>query len=410
MQAELQLDIERRTDYTFKYNSQFGRHGWLRLTPAYSVKLVREIIKKDCTEHSNILDPFSGTATTGLVAAELGFNATLFDINPFLIWLGNTKCKHFSPNKLLDLQQEFDNCMDNVILSENFWTPPIHNIQRWWHSATLEILASIRNKLAETFGEPNGNYYHNLVWIAFSRLIIETSAADFNHVSMSFKVNSIQYEMSQIKLLFEAIFNHIITSAKTQLTGKAKVLKGDSRDLSFNEKEIFDTVITSPPYPNRISYIRELRPYMYWVKFLHNGNDAGVLDWEAIGGTWGTATSNLKDWKPTNKNLPARLYEVCEKINSSGDKNSMLMCNYVHKYFDDMFSHLQNLKGLLKPNAKLNYIVGNSSFYGHFVDTEKILAETFAQLGYDNINIETIRRRNTKRGLLEFNVTASWRK
>ena len=410
MQPELSFDIERRTDYTFKHNSHFGRHGWLRLTPAYSVKLVREIIKKDCTANSNILDPFSGTATTGLVAEELGFNATLFDINPFLIWLGNTKLKHFSITKLNLLQQEFDNCLDDISISENYWTPPIHNIERWWHPITLEILASIRNKLVNAFNEPNENYYHNLVWIAFSRLIIETSAAAFNHVSMSFKANSIQYEFSQIKLLFKAIFNYIFTSAKTQLTGKAKVHKGDSRDLSALGKEIFDTVITSPPYPNRISYIRELRPYMYWVKFLHNGNDAGALDWEAIGGTWGTATSNLKDWKPLNKNLPAKLYDVCGKINSSGDKNSGLMCNYVHKYFDDMYSHLQNLKGLLKPNAKLNYIVGNSSFYGHFVNTEKILAETFLQHGYEDINIKIIRRRNTKKGLLEFNVTATWKK
>jgi len=409
MQTELQLDIKKRMDYTFKYNSHFGRHGWLRLTPAYSVKLVSEIIKKDCYKNSQILDPFSGTATTGLVAAELGFNAMLFDINPFLIWLGNTKCKHFSVDKLLFLQKEFNNCIDDITLSENLWTPPIHNIERWWHPATLEILASIRSKLALTFNEPNGNYYHNLVWIAFSRLIIETSAADFNHVSMSFKKKSLQFEFSQIKQLFEAIFNHIISSAKTKLAGKAKVIKGDSRNLSAQGKEIIDTVITSPPYPNRISYIRELRPYMYWVKFLHNGNDASALDWETIGGTWGTATSNLKDWKAQNKKLPVRLYDVCNKINSSGDKNSGLMSNYVHKYFDDMYSHLQNLKGLLKPNAKLNYIVGNSSFYRHFVDTEIILAEIFLELGYKSTSIETIRRRNTKRGLLEFNVTASWK-
>ncbi|MBS3913943.1 MAG: DNA methyltransferase, partial [Bacteroidetes bacterium] len=376
---------------------------------AYSVKLVSEIIKKDCYKNSQILDPFSGTATTGLVAAELGFNAMLFDINPFLIWLGNTKCKHFSVDKLLFLQKEFNNCIDDITLSENLWTPPIHNIERWWHPATLEILASIRSKLALTFNEPNGNYYHNLVWIAFSRLIIETSAADFNHVSMSFKKKSLQFEFSQIKQLFEAIFNHIISSAKTKLAGKAKVIKGDSRNLSAQGKEIIDTVITSPPYPNRISYIRELRPYMYWVKFLHNGNDASALDWETIGGTWGTATSNLKDWKAQNKKLPVRLYDVCNKINSSGDKNSGLMSNYVHKYFDDMYSHLQNLKGLLKPNAKLNYIVGNSSFYRHFVDTEIILAEIFLELGYKSTSIETIRRRNTKRGLLEFNVTASWK-
>jgi DNA methylase len=408
MQTELLFDIEKRTDYTFKYNAQFGRHGWLRLTPAYSVKLVREIIRKDCSKSSNILDPFSGTATTGLVAGELGLNATLFDINPFLIWLGTTKCNHFSAAKLLLLQQEFDNCMKDIAISENFWTPPIHNIERWWHPVTLKILASIRNKLVQTFHEPNGNHYHNLVWIAFSRLIIETSAAAFNHVSMSFKSNSIQYEFSQVKFLFDAIFSYVTTSAKTQLIGETEILKGDSRDLSLHGKELFDTVITSPPYPNRISYIRELRPYMYWAKFLNNGNDAGLLDWEAIGGTWGTATSNLKNWVPINKNLPAKLYDVCDKINSSGDKNSMLMCHYVHKYFDDMYSHLLNLKGILKRNAKLNYIVGNSSFYGHFVHTEKILAEIFLQLDYTNIKIETIRRRNTKKGLLEFNVTASW--
>ncbi|WP_322490103.1 hypothetical protein [Chloroflexus sp.] len=37
-------------------------------------------------------------------------------------------------------------------------------------------------------------------------------------------------------------------------------------------------VITSPPYPNRMSYIRELRPYMYWLGYLNNGRDAGELD------------------------------------------------------------------------------------------------------------------------------------
>jgi DNA modification methylase len=408
MQIELPFEIERRTDYTFKYNSQFGRHGWLRLTPAYSVKLVKEIIRNNCKEGANILDPFSGTATTGLVAAEMGYSATLFDINPFLIWLGNTKCQRFSVKKLSDLQQDFTNCLEQIDLSENYWTPPIHNIERWWHPITLEILASIRNKLTETFGEPNGNHYHNLVWIAFSRLIIETSSADFNHVSMSFKQGSIHYGFSQIKFLFEAIFSHIIASAKTQLIGEAKILKGDSRNLTFSN-DTFDNVITSPPYPNRISYIRELRPYMYWVKFLHNGSDAGILDWEAIGGTWGTATSNLKSWKPKNQNLPNELYKVCKKIQLSGDKNSELMSSYVHKYFDDMHSHLENLIGILKPKARLNYIVGNSSFYGHFVNTEKILAESLNQIGYENIGIKIIRKRNTKKGLFEFNVSATWK-
>jgi hypothetical protein len=399
--------MAKRADYTFKYNAHLGRHGWLRLTPAYSVKLVTEIIKKDCRKGDTILDPFSGTATTGLVASELGFSSVLYEINPFLIWFGNIKCHNYSAQELERLQKQFDKNIEAVVISDNSWIPPIHNIERWWHSDTLFILSSIRTRLVEAFGEPNGNHYHNLVWVAFSRLIIETSSAAFNHVSMSFKENTAQYSFTQIKSLFKIIFSAIVDSAKKQLSGSSQVIHADSKNLSVNQTNRFDTVITSPPYPNRISYIRELRPYMYWVKFLKNGSDAGALDWEAIGGTWGVATSNLKSWTPTNKNLPSRLYDVCEKISKSEDKNAEVMGKYVHKYFDDIYSHLFNLSKLLKPDAKINYIVGNSSFYGYFVETQEIIAESMKQIGYMEIKINTIRRRNTKKGLLEYNIKAS---
>jgi hypothetical protein len=36
--------LRQRADYTHKHNVKTGRHGWLRLTPAYSVKVVEEII------------------------------------------------------------------------------------------------------------------------------------------------------------------------------------------------------------------------------------------------------------------------------------------------------------------------------------------------------------------------------
>jgi hypothetical protein len=76
------------------------------------------------------------------------------------------------------------------------------------------------------------------------------------------------------------------------------VIEADARTLTPLDGNIHDLVITSPPYANRISYIRELRPYMYWLGFLTDGAEAGELDWRAIGGTWGIATSRLKLWQP----------------------------------------------------------------------------------------------------------------
>ena len=74
---------KQRPDFTHKYNRSSGRHGWLRLTPAYSVKLVDQILNEN-NDKDSILDPFSGTATTPLCASYYGINATAIEINPDL--------------------------------------------------------------------------------------------------------------------------------------------------------------------------------------------------------------------------------------------------------------------------------------------------------------------------------------
>ncbi|MBR5918366.1 MAG: hypothetical protein IKZ83_00460, partial [Prevotella sp.] len=153
--------------------------------------------------------------------------------------------------------------------------------------------------------------------------------------------------------------------------------------------------------------IRELRPYMYWLGFLENGVDAGELDWKAIGGTWGCATSRLSTWTQENKRLPQRLLDTCKAIEESNTKNGKTMATYVHKFFDDMYIHFSNLRNHLQPNATINYILGNSSFYGHIVDTDVIIMEILRELNFTNISSKIIRKRNSKSNLYEYIINAS---
>ncbi len=44
MTERLRRSLAQRADYTHKHNAESGRHGWLRLTPAYSLKIVGEIL------------------------------------------------------------------------------------------------------------------------------------------------------------------------------------------------------------------------------------------------------------------------------------------------------------------------------------------------------------------------------
>ncbi len=404
------MSIKQRADYTFKYNKKLGRHGWLRLTPAYSVKLVEEVINH-IPEDAFILDPFSGTATTGLVAAEHGISAHCFDINPFLIWFGNAKCRNYSTAELntlkIDVDQAITECKD--LVNEENWLPDIHNITRWWSEHTLKILGALRQALVNQFGEPQNDHVSSLAWISFCRLIIETSSAAFNHVSMSFHDEVVTFEVEQIQVLYLEIIDAIVQSAVKELTGHSSVHFVDSRNTVSIDDVKYSHVVTSPPYPNRISYIRELRPYMYWTRFLDTAREAGELDWKAIGGTWGVATSRLKEWESNGIVLPKSLKLVVSQILEIDEKNSLLMANYVWKYFHDMHLHLQNLRNNLQTGTVLAYIVGNSSFYGVQVHTEKLLEDSMRSLGYSNVGSKVVRKRNSKKELFEYCVYATWK-
>lgn len=392
-----------RSDYTFKFNKNLGRHGWLRLTPAYSVKLVSEMLETEMNS-CRILDPFSGTATTPLVAAEAGFKAWGLDINPFLIWFGALKTMQFGCDILNDVKIKAQTCIEKSRTKDNDWVPPIFNIKRWWSAVTLDLLSALRASIVEFIGEPNTSA-NGLIWVAFLRLVVDTSSVAFNHVSMSFADHTKDYAADVIYAAFEDLIDNIIDSARKPLAGEGTVIKCDSKDVSGLSLQ-FDRIITSPPYPNRMSYIRELRPYMYWSKFLVAASEAGDLDWEAIGGTWGSATSKLNTWyASTDPSDP--LNQIVKEITTTGQKNSGVMALYVHKFFHDMHLHLTSVQRVLSPNAKVTYIVGNSSFYGCVVDTPGLLEISLRALGFKDVSTRIIRRRNCNKSLFEYDVSAT---
>jgi hypothetical protein len=186
------------------------------------------------------------------------------------------------------------------------------------------------------------------------------------------------------------------------------VILGDARVVGSLIGEKVDVVITSPPYPNRMSYIRELRPYMYWLDFLSEAKDASDLDWEAIGGTWGSATSRLTSWTPNGSVYSSKLLpSILKKISSPTNQNGPLLATYVERYFHDTYAHLKSLSTSLNSSCELHYVVGNSTFYGILLPVEELYAEIFAALNFENITIRPLRKRNSKKELIEFCVSAT---
>ncbi len=398
---------------TYKGNVGVGRHGWLRLTPAYSVKLVRDMVNSHPTDVV-VTDPFSGTGTTALAAAEHGGTGQAIDINPFLIWLGNTKLRHYDDATIVNAEGCLADVLRtsrNVVRKPDLWQPAIFQIERWWTPSSLNALKAIR---AAVDGVPTGPA-RDLLEIALCRTLIGVSNAAFNHQSMSFK----EMPPTSVRLLFEIEESEvvlarylkeareIIASAAIDLPGSGKIIEGNSRDIELNKFGAgCDLLLTSPPYANRMSYIRELRPYMYWMRYLDDAAAAGELDWLAIGGTWGVATSRLTTWS-SRETTPVddEMRAVCAAITRDGGKNGPLLSTYVRKYFDDMWSHFQSAFKHVRNGGTATYIIGNSTFYGHIVPAEQWYATMLREAGFRDVSITNIRKRNSKKELFEFSVS-----
>ena len=215
--------------------------------------------------------------------------------------------------------------------------------------------------------------------------------------------------LTDLAARFVADVRFVLEGAAENPAGRAEVVLGDARDLAASVRGRFDLVITSPPYANRMSYVRELRPYMYWLGFLASGRDAGELDWTAIGGTWGIATSRLADWTRAARRFDdAALDAAVARIAAHDARSGPILAAYVTKYADDVWRHLQSLRAVLSPGAAVHYVVGNSAFYGVLLPVERLYATMLERLGFTDVACRPLRKRNSKKALVEFDVTARW--
>lgn len=403
--------VGREDRLTFRANANGTRHGWLRLTPAYSVHLVEDLLDRHATDTTLVLDPYCGTGTTALVCAEQGIACRTTDINPFLIWLTRAKTARYETDDL-DAFRAASAGVERAIRARGEipeWLPALHRIEKWWDEPTLHALGRAMAAIRAADVPPPAA---DLLRLALCRVLIARASVSFGHQSMSFKQRvAAEARLADAALVeraaheWTAAARALLASAASPIRTTPRAIEADARELrTALAGEKVGCVITSPPYPNRMSYIRELRPYMYWLGYLADGRAAGALDWRAIGGTWGCATSNVGRWTPPDG--AAVPYAGFALILARIAQRSDLLSRYVHKYFHDTERHVAELVGVLAPGATVHYIVGNSKFYDVLVPVERIYAALFAHHGLAGVHVETIRKRSSKRELFEYVVSA----
>ena len=399
---------------TFKSGEDKPVHRWFRLTPSFGPDLVNIVLNEfNYSNDSIVLDPFSGAGTTLIECQLNNIKSYGFEINPFLYHVCNISLTSWDLNieLLIDLKESinliFNNYKDKWIKKKydelGINIPLIHNVERWWRPDVLKDLLILKQSIIEATNNKDQVFREFFLFVIAGILVPDLTNVTLGKLQLHFinRDNDIIEVLKRYNQHIDLIISDLIELKKKSFNKNysAKILNVDSTTI---KPEIIDgkvdIVITSPPYPNRYSYVWNTRPYLYFFDLFSTPKEASDLDKKTIGGTWGTATSILSKGKiePLNNIVHDCVTDIVELIR----KEDNLMANYVMKYFNLLTLQVIKMNELLSKEAKLAYVVGVSDIKDIRVNTDEILANIFSKLHY-NSKVMRFRKRNSGKDLYE---------
>ena len=124
----------------------------------------------------------------------------------------------------------------------------------------------------------------------------------------------------------------------------------------------------------------------------------GRLETDAIGGTWGKATSVLAAGiQAKNATVRDLLRPYHRGIHASGD----LMAHYVTKYFNDIYDHAEQVAKVCARAAASPTSSATASSTTTPCRATRLLAAIFQHFGFTLDRIDKMRKRQSKTGLYE---------
>ena len=131
----------------FSENQNVPFHKWFRYREGFSGNLVKELIRESgALKDDVIVDPFSGSGTTPVVAKHLeGYSGLGIDVNPLTVYIANVKMSQFT-KKVLQTCKEMLNHLHTLRPQE---VGRFSEIERYFTPSNFRQLNALRGFIDE---------------------------------------------------------------------------------------------------------------------------------------------------------------------------------------------------------------------------------------------------------------------
>ncbi|MCI0553636.1 MAG: site-specific DNA-methyltransferase [Anaerolineae bacterium] len=406
-------------------------HDWYRFVLSFPPHLVREYITKfELSQNSVVLDPFCGTGTTLVEAKLTGMKAIGLEGNPFPHFASSVKTEwNLDADLLSSYAQKIADEVLDVLKSQGI----DDNFPLEIDNKKLRTLSPEAEKLILTNSISPLPLHKTLV--LFELLKKHETEPYYRHLLLAlgnalvFKISNLHFGpevgVRNPKIDVPVVSNWLVEVDKMikdlrKIAGKSfsdtQVHLTDARNLEILEPNSVDAVITSPPYPNEKDYTRITRLESVLLGFINNKKELQELKRKLVrSNTRGIYKDDDDDKWVTDIPEIQRIAQEIEKRRIELGKDSgfeKLYPKAAKLYFGGMAKHLSSLRKVLRPGARLAYVVGDQASYLRvMIRTGQLLGDIAQKLGYELVDIDLFRTRlatATKEQLREEVVILKW--
>jgi DNA modification methylase len=426
-----------REDNKLKLDDR-AAHQWYRFVLSFPPHLVREYAAKfGLDSHHQVLDPFCGTGTTLVECQKLGIPAFGLEPNPVACFASQTKVHwNIDPQELLRHAMTVAETANRRLEQDGFCDEDAYRLLECPVRANAKLRALpeeafdllLTNSISpiplhktlvllQTLTENHDGRFSNHERLALAAALV--NGIGNLQFGPEVGVGPAKSDAPAISLWLDGIrtMAQDLENLPKTPSAEAVVYQADAREgAPMLPANSIDAVITSPPYPNEKDYTRTTRLESVLLGFIQSKDDLRALKKRLVrSNTRGVYKADTDDLLVAGHSQIQSIAAAIEKRRIELNKDSgfeRLYARVTKLYFGGMARHLAQLRRVLRPGARLAYVVGDQASYLRvMIRTGQILADIAESLGYEVVGLDLFRTRlatATREQLREEVVVLRW--
>lgn len=392
-------------------------HQWYRFVLSYPPHLVRTYLRRfGLTADDLVLDPFCGTGTTVVECRKQGIPSVGIEANPMAHFAGRTKVDWSpDPDGLRRHAAIVAEAVLQLLRSEGIDDSPAVAARTVFPSS-LQSLSDDRTALLLNDSISPLPLHKTLTLLDCLGKLADEQYAAHERLALAkalvFGISNLQFgpevgvgppkEDAPVVATWLAGVQAMaddLAAVQAGPSADANVRLGDARQVvPLLTPRSVSAVITSPPYPNEKDYTRTTRLESILLGFIETKDDLRALKRSLVrSNTRGVYKGDDDDqWVADNPEIQ-RIAEAIEARRLELGKTSgfeRMYARVTKLYFGGMARHLADLRAVLRPGARLAYVVGDQASYLRvMIRTGQILTDIATSLGYELESLDLFRTR-----------------